>query len=507
MKNCLTRISVFGLLRTALWTVLGMVCLASATAMAQRDMGCSPTVANPCDGGGDSGNPGNNSGNRRQSSDEDAERTARNAIVARYNAKIDESDAALKAGRYREAARLRREAVSLREPLGENDKSRQALVNAERYERYADADDAAKAGNSAVKAGNHALALEYYRTMIRDPGFDNEANRKVVADLQARVQAEQERIKRETEAADRERRHRPEVERLRAEAKAMMDLRPADALAKLDAALKLLPGDSKTTGDRWLAKASLDLREAKYDEAMQAVQNAQNFAGDSPEIARARTQVADERKRQGANVQNAFGELRQRLAAAANADTTAVDAGAQLKSVERHSSDARSQRKDSDKETARKGFDIPGSDSGNLVYPDKNKHRQLPPSALDRQIPRGAKGDPQVKEMQAWYRSLDARKAEKEQMIAEIKEQQKTAKDPLLETKITTLTNDVKRLADDQGKATATVKERVEVIKKQMLDKGLVWDESPLPAPAQTPEYANSTASQSSPAKLDFIRD
>lgn len=75
-----------------------------------------------------------------------------------------------------------------------------------------------------------------------------------------------------------------EAERLRVEAKAMMDQRPADSLAKLDAALKLLPGDSKTSGDWWLAKASLALREARYDDAIQATQSAHSFAGDSPGI-------------------------------------------------------------------------------------------------------------------------------------------------------------------------------------------------------------------------------
>jgi tetratricopeptide (TPR) repeat protein len=160
-----------------------------------------------------------------------------------------------------------------------------------------------------------------------------------------------------------------------------------------------------------------------------------------------------------------------------------TDPGAQLKSVERHSKDAQLQRNDSDKEIAREGFERPGENRGGLVYPDKNNHRP-PLSALDRQIPRGAKDDGQIKEMQAWYRSLEVRKAEKEQKIAEIKEQQKTSKDPVLATKITTLANEVKQLNDDQGQATKVVKERVAVIKKRVLDKGLAWDETP---PSETP--------------------
>lgn len=156
-----------------------------------------------------------------------------------------------------------------------------------------------------------------------------------------------------------------------------------------------------------------------------------------------------------------------------------TDPGAQLKSVEHHSRQAQSQGKDTDKEMAREGFDFVGDDRGPLAYPDKNQHRQVPPSALDKQVPQGAKDDPQVKQMQAWYRSLDARKTEKETMIAELKEQQKTSKDPVLDVQLATLANDVNRLNDDQAQATATVKERVEVIKKQTLDKGLAWDEEP----------------------------
>lgn len=149
-----------------------------------------------------------------------------------------------------------------------------------------------------------------------------------------------------------------------------------------------------------------------------------------------------------------------------------TDAGAQLKRVDRHSREAQSQHNESDKDTARRGFDTPGKASGNLVYPDK-KTRQAPPTALDKLIPPGrAKDDPQIKQMQAWYRSLDAQKTEKQQKIAEIKRQQRTSKDPVLDTKITTLANDVKRLNDDQAKAKETVKKRV-------LDMGISWNEKP----------------------------
>ncbi|MCR4346166.1 MAG: hypothetical protein NUV55_03015 [Sulfuricaulis sp.] len=140
-----------------------------------------------------------------------------------------------------------------------------------------------------------------------------------------------------------------------------------------------------------------------------------------------------------------------------------TDPGAQLKSVERHSRDAQEQAskgKETARETARMGFDIPGKASGNLVYPDK-KQRQIPPSALDKRVPPEAQKDPQVQQSLAWYRKLDAQKAEKEKMIAEIKEQKKTSKDPVLDAKIATLNNDVKIITGDQAKATETVEKRV----------------------------------------------
>lgn len=140
-----------------------------------------------------------------------------------------------------------------------------------------------------------------------------------------------------------------------------------------------------------------------------------------------------------------------------------TDPGAQLKSVERHSRDAQdeaSRRKGTARETARQGFDIPGRASGNLVYPDK-KQQQKPPTALDRRVPAVAQKDAQVQQSLAWYRKLDAQKAEKEKMIAKIKEQKKTSKDPVLDAKIATLNNDVKIITGDQSKITETVEKRV----------------------------------------------
>lgn len=155
-----------------------------------------------------------------------------------------------------------------------------------------------------------------------------------------------------------------------------------------------------------------------------------------------------------------------------------TDAGAQLKSVERHSRDAQSQGKDTDKETARMGFDTPGRASGNLVYPDKKK-QQIPPSALDRRVPAAAQKDPQVQQSLAWYRKLDNLKAETTQKIAAIKEQQKkgTGDAAVLTAQLGALTNQSKQIDNDQAKVTETVKKQV---------KNLGFDLIESPAPTTT---------------------
>lgn len=156
-----------------------------------------------------------------------------------------------------------------------------------------------------------------------------------------------------------------------------------------------------------------------------------------------------------------------------------TDAGAQLKSVERHGRETPSQDIETTSKTAQKGFDTSGKASGNLVYPDKNKHRQIPPSAMDRRIPAAAQKDPQIQQSLAWYRSLDAQKAETTQKIAAIKEQQKkgTGDAAVLAAQLGTLTNQSRQIDNDQAKVTETVKKRV---------KNLGFDLIESPAPTTT---------------------
>ncbi len=139
-----------------------------------------------------------------------------------------------------------------------------------------------------------------------------------------------------------------------------------------------------------------------------------------------------------------------------------TDAGAQLKSVERHGRETPSQDIESARKTAQKGFDTGGKASGNLVYPDKKK-QQIPPSALDRQVPAAAQKDPEVQQSLAWYHKLDTLKAENNQKIAAIKEQQKkgTGDAAVLAAQLGSLTNQSRQIDSDQAKVTETVKKRV----------------------------------------------
>lgn len=386
--------------------------------------------------------------------------------------------------------------VMLRNPDFNNEKNRKYVSD---LQAHLDADNARKAGIAAEQVGDLAKALTHYQVMLRSPDFNTENNRKYVSNLQARIQAENERQIRIKKDAELEQRHRPKVESLRMEARSLIYTHPAQALLKLDEALKLLPGDPKTTADRWLVKASLELSSGNYDEALGALMKAEAHS-DPGDIVRFKQRITDERTRQGADVQNAFATTRRRLETPGGS----IDPGAQLRSIEQSSRDALNSSAEGAKKTASEGFDTPGKNQGDLVYVDK-RQQQRPASELDKQIPKGAKDDPEVRQMQAWYWSLNGKKSDAEREVAALREQQKSSNDPILATKIRTLDNDINRLAEDQARATGAVKERVAVIKKRTLDRGLNWDESP--AFESTASKANEQALTSVATTLDFVKD
>ncbi len=96
-------------MHAALWVMLGMACLVSVPVKAGgRDMGCSPTVANPCTGGSSGGSRGG--GYSAPSYDYEAERRRKEAAeAAERERQRREAEAA--AERQREFERNRDEAV------------------------------------------------------------------------------------------------------------------------------------------------------------------------------------------------------------------------------------------------------------------------------------------------------------------------------------------------------------------------------------------------------------
>ncbi|MBI1919537.1 MAG: hypothetical protein HYS23_00500 [Geobacter sp.] len=441
---------------------------------------------------------------------ESEERAERNA---RYDAILKQVSDAWERGDYREELRLLREQQALRDgpnvraDIAKLEQYLAEQANIELGDKYNQQADSAKAN------GDFNLALKLYKQALATYPNPTSEYRQFIADYEKYVEQKakdlDERLKREAKAAELERRHRPEVERLRAEAKVIIDMNPADALAKLDAALKLLPDDSKTTGDWWLAQASLALHEARYDAAFEALQKTEGYGLDAAEVARWNSRVKDERERQGANVQNAFGDVRRRLAASSGV----IEPGAQLKSIKHSSEEALSSSVaeksfltagSADRKMAGEVFDTPGEYRGDLVYPDKNGQKPELTSSLEAHVPKEAKSNKQIQKSFAWYRHLDSQKAETTQKIAAVKEQLKngTGDAAVLTAHLGTLNNRMKQIGINQIKAT-------EAVKKQLKNLGLAWTESATPETPKTPagKGANSppAEAQAQPT-LDFIK-
>jgi len=453
-----------------------------------------------------------NSGPSRREIREMEEEAARIERKARYDAVHNRATSAWERGDYPEALRILRE----QQALIDGPVVRADIANLERY--LADQANIELGNNynqqaySARRSGDAALALKLYRQALATYPNPTAEYRRFVAELEQEVartaKALEERLQREAEAAERERRHRPEVERLRTEARTLLDEQAAEALARLDAALKLLPDDAKTVGDRWLAQASLALHEARFDDAFEALQKAAGHGLDAAEVARWNSRVKEERNRQGAGVRNAFGELRQRLAAAPGGS----DPGAQLRSIEHGSREALSSpvaEKNfltpgrADRKMAGEGFDTPGTNSGTLVYPDKNNYRQTPPSALETHLPKEAKDNQLIQASLAWYRQLDGQKAETDLKIASVAEQLKngTGDAAVLTAHLSTLKNRRKQIDADQVKTTETVKKKVKNL-------SLAWIESPADPPTTPAGRAldSPKGEAQSPPALDFIK-
>lgn len=526
-------------MRLALWVLLSLACFPTAPARADTWIAstcesywtdaykCSQGCGS-CGGGSSNGNSGPSQRQIREAEEESA-RIERNA---RYDDIYKQATSAWEKGDYREALRLCREQQALRD--GPN--VRDSIATLEKYladqANHELGDNYNQQANSAKAKGDSQLALKLYKQALAILPNPTSEYRQFVANYEKEVEQAAkdlaERLQMEAEAAERERRHRPEVEMLRAEAKTLIDDHPAVAVAKLDAALKLLPGDSKIVGDWWLAQASLALHEARYDAASEAVQKTAGYGLGPTEVAKWDSLIREDRNRQGAKVQNAFGALRERLTAESSGPLTpfpaggvapgeaglaprnttppaynsnnpgSIQPGAQLKSVEASNYNSPSMA------AAGMGFDTQGNNSGNLVYPDRIRQQPALSSSLEAHVPQEARTDKLVSEQLAWSRQLDSQKAETDQKIAAATKQLKdgTGDAKVLTAHLGSLENQLKQIDKDQNKTT-------EAVKKQVKNLSLAWVES---APVDTPETPTGKGLGPPPVEvqaipvLDFIR-
>jgi len=104
-------------------------------------------------------------------------------------------DEKLRASRQREENQ-RAEALRAEQQKAEKLRAEQQRIQ-DQQARFTEANDARTKGNAAAKAGDYAQAVEYYKAMIKDPSFDNDQNRKIIADIESYLKAVQDRAAQE----------------------------------------------------------------------------------------------------------------------------------------------------------------------------------------------------------------------------------------------------------------------------------------------------------------------
>lgn len=132
-----------------------------------------------------------------------------------------------------------------------------------------------------------------------------------------RVQSQEERSK----AADLEREKQERLGHQKADpinneaVRLLKSGKPDEALAKLDKALELLPGDKKITANWWIAKANISLREAKLDDVIAALESAVSWDPENREAKTLLVRAQAQRSEQGSSIQAEFLKAQKRLMA------------------------------------------------------------------------------------------------------------------------------------------------------------------------------------------------
>lgn len=245
-------------------------------------------------GGGPGGGPGG--GSRDDSA---AEEEARRDRQRRRDALTDKANAAWRREDYRAAL----ENLLAAQRIFDGPNVRDAIQRAHSMIAWNDARSLHKAGDNAGSLVLFQRGLDLYA------GQFTEENRRFVKELEATVRAEREKKEKE----DRERRNRPVVDRLRTQARALMDDDPVRALGLLEEALKLIPGDAETSADWFLADASRHMRLGAFDAALQSVSQSRGWRSKSPDADRMQSRIESVRESLGAGARSAYESFRKRL--------------------------------------------------------------------------------------------------------------------------------------------------------------------------------------------------
>lgn len=383
-----------------------------------------------------------------------AAEAARQQRNARYTAVHEQAVRAHTAGNWQEALRL----YLLQQQLRDGPNVQASIANVRANIAYSESASTWEQARALDKQGDSDAALASYRRAIAlCPSAYSKENLAYVDYLAYRLKAERDRQAALREAAERERLHRPQVERLRQEARALLKDHPAEAKARLDAALKLLPGDRPTSMEWHVADAFLLLAQEKYDAALQALGKAKDNVADAPEVSEALSAVRTRRDQQGADVRAAFGELRERLVAGAvtpgafgsvdahpvlatgdpdaQAPKVGTDPADQLVSAEFHSRNA---AQDPAGGQARKGFDTVGNDRGSLVTagvptpPASAPMPVIPAEMADdlvikQELQQLAKWSPELKSAEAAVRKAQAKADQAQEPTAKVAAQAELA--------------------------------------------------------------------------------
>jgi len=200
-------------------------------------------------------------------------------------------------------------------------KERQTLMDGPNIRKYISnliawivADEAEDNAIAAYNKGDFDQAVAFLRQAMQNSDFNTPDNKQRIGDYEDRARRRREDVAATHKREERERRNRPEAERLNDEAVILLKAERADeALAKLNKALELFPDDKSISANWNIVKAYIALREADLQAAIDFNEKAVSLDPDNQAAKATLEKARSLRNAQRATIQAAFEETRQRL--------------------------------------------------------------------------------------------------------------------------------------------------------------------------------------------------